>query len=139
MIKQKHYESHRRDGDFYFFQMILADSITLGVCLPGIRDNVHYGSFFVEKCTRYKGQEMFQKAPGFSGGVAQRRTKKNSTSVRIELTILRLTVARLNQLGHGVIKYGCPKKTMLTHYYNMNTLLKSCLLLSQKWLYKKTT
>ena len=102
MIKQKHYESHRRDGDFYFFQMILADSITLGVCLPGIRDNVHYGSFFVEKCTRYKGQEMFQKAPGFSGGVAQRRTKKNSTSVRIELTILRLTVARLNQLGHEV-------------------------------------
>ena len=32
-----------------------------------------------------------------------RRIKKKTTSVRVELTILRLTVARLNQLGHEVI------------------------------------
>ena len=32
----------------------------------------------------------------------KRRVFKNTTPVRIELTILRLTVARLNQLGHGV-------------------------------------
>ena len=29
--------------------------------------------------------------------------KKITTSVRVELTILRLTVARLNQLGHEVM------------------------------------
>ena len=29
--------------------------------------------------------------------------KKITTPVRVELTILRLTVARLNQLGHGVV------------------------------------
>ena len=30
-------------------------------------------------------------------------TKKTTTSVRVELTILRLTVSRLSQLGHEVL------------------------------------
>jgi hypothetical protein len=34
---------------------------------------------------------------------SQKRQKRYSTGVRVELTILRLTVARLNQLGHPVV------------------------------------
>ena len=40
------------------------------------------------------------------------KEKSNTTPVRVELTILRLTVARLNQLGHGVVVF-----TILTDIY----------------------
>ena len=40
------------------------------------------------------------------GKLTTKKKLKNSTSVRIELTILRLTVARLNQLGHEVAMVG---------------------------------